>query len=66
MNRVKTVVLLLLVATFAVKVQSQVPQPAEVTVFEGARLIVGDGSAPIENSAFVIQSNRFASAEKVR
>src|SRR5215510_887980 len=60
MSRVKTVVLLLLVATFAVKVQSQAPQPAAVTVFEGARLIVGDGSAPIENSAFVIQGNRFA------
>jgi len=28
-------------------------------VFEGARLITGDGSAPIENSAFVIQNNRF-------
>ena len=28
------------------------------TVFEGARLITGDGSAPIENSAFVIQDNR--------
>ena len=30
-----------------------------VTVFEGARLIVGDGSAPIENSAFVVQNGRF-------
>ena len=28
------------------------------TVFEGGRLITGDGSAPIENSAFVIQGNR--------
>jgi imidazolonepropionase-like amidohydrolase len=28
-------------------------------VFEGARLITGDGSPPIENSAFVIQNNRF-------
>ena len=28
------------------------------TVFEGARLITGDGSAPIENSAFVIEGNR--------
>src|SRR5688572_23203017 len=26
-----------------------------VTVFEGARLIVGDGSPPIEGSAFVVQ-----------
>ncbi len=28
------------------------------TVFEGARLIVGDGSAPIERSIFVVQGNR--------
>ena len=27
-------------------------------MFEGARLIVGDGSAPIERSAFVVQSNK--------
>lgn len=27
--------------------------------FEGARLIVGDGSAPIENSAFVVQGDGF-------
>jgi imidazolonepropionase-like amidohydrolase len=30
-----------------------------VTVFEGARLIVGDGSAPIENSAFIVDGTRF-------
>ena len=34
-------------------------QEAQVaTLFEGARLIVGDGSAPIESSAFVIQGRR--------
>jgi imidazolonepropionase-like amidohydrolase len=27
-------------------------------VFEGARLIVGDGTAPIENSAFVVENDR--------
>src|SRR4029078_10941999 len=32
-----------------------------VTVFEGARLITGDGSAPLENSAFVVDGNRFTS-----
>jgi len=26
------------------------------TVFEGARLITGDGSAPVENSAFVMEN----------
>ena len=30
-----------------------------MTVFEGARLITGDGSAPIENSAFVVENNLF-------
>jgi imidazolonepropionase-like amidohydrolase len=29
-----------------------------VTLFEGARLIVGDESAPIENSAFVVENDR--------
>jgi imidazolonepropionase-like amidohydrolase len=32
--------------------------PAAI-VFEGARLLTGDGSAPIENSAFIIQNDRF-------
>ncbi len=30
-----------------------------VTVFEGARLITGDSSAPIENAAFVVENARF-------
>jgi imidazolonepropionase-like amidohydrolase len=29
------------------------------TVFEGARVIVGDGTAPIENAAFVVAGERF-------
>jgi len=28
-------------------------------LFEGARLIVGDGSPPIENSAFIIENGKF-------
>ena len=35
-----------------------------VTVFEGARLIIGDGSAPIEQSAFIIENNTFAGVGK--
>jgi imidazolonepropionase-like amidohydrolase len=31
---------------------------SSVTIFEGARLIVGDGSAPIENGAFVVDGAR--------
>jgi NCS1 family nucleobase:cation symporter-1 len=35
------------------------PAPApRVTVFEGARLIVGDGSDPIENAAFIVDGAR--------
>ena len=30
-----------------------------VTLFEGARLIVGDGGVPIESSAFLVENNRF-------
>jgi imidazolonepropionase-like amidohydrolase len=36
---------------------SSAPQ-SSATLFEGARLITGDGSAPIENSAFLIENNR--------
>src|SRR5436190_10990100 len=28
-------------------------------LFEGARLITGDGRAPIENAAFIVQDGRF-------
>jgi imidazolonepropionase-like amidohydrolase len=39
------------------------PPPATVaaTIFEGARLITGDGAAPIEDSAFVVQDGKFSS-----
>jgi len=33
--------------------------PATVTVFEGARVIVGDARAPIENASFVVNGSRF-------
>src|SRR5688572_19702754 len=29
------------------------------TLYEGARLIAGDGSAPVENAAFLVENNRF-------
>ena len=34
---------------------------SNVTVFEGARVITGDGSAPIENAVFVVEDGRFVS-----
>jgi imidazolonepropionase-like amidohydrolase len=33
----------------------------KITLFEGARLILGDGKAPIENSAFIVENDRFTS-----
>jgi imidazolonepropionase-like amidohydrolase len=30
---------------------------SRITLFEGARLIIGDGSAPIDNSAFLVQGD---------
>ena len=37
----------------------ETPQADGVTVFEGARLIVGDGSGPIEDAVFVVQNGQF-------
>jgi imidazolonepropionase-like amidohydrolase len=34
------------------------------TLFEGARLITGDGKAPIENSAFLVEGNKFTRVAK--
>ena len=46
-------------ATLGVAAWLLQPPTAAPTLFEGARLIVGDGTAPIENSAFVVQNGRF-------
>ena len=55
MHRMKLLVLAAIAAsTAAVLAQA----PAGVTVFEGARVIVGDGRAPIENATFVVTGNR--------
>ena len=52
------VVLVLAIGSVApVVVEAQ--QPAAVTIFEGARLITGDGSAVIDNSAFIVENGRF-------
>jgi imidazolonepropionase-like amidohydrolase len=46
-----------LIGVVPIFVAGQTP-PAGTTVFEGARLIVGDGQAPIENGAFVVTGDR--------
>jgi imidazolonepropionase-like amidohydrolase len=42
-----------------VPVAVEAQQPAAATVYEGARLITGDGSAPVANSAFLVENGRF-------
>jgi len=65
MRRLKTsscwslFVFLFLVAAYSSNVNGQPAQATGATVFEGARLIAGDGSAPIADSAFIVENNRF-------
>jgi len=48
----------LFVAAYSWPAASQAPRSSGATVFEGARLIIGDGSAPIEDAAFVVENSR--------
>jgi imidazolonepropionase-like amidohydrolase len=45
--------------------QSAPAEPTTVIVYEGARLIVGDGSAAIENAAFVVDDGQFVAVGAV-
>jgi imidazolonepropionase-like amidohydrolase len=47
------------VGVFFTSIVVKAQRPAAATVFEGARLIVGDGSAPISDSAFLVEDGRF-------
>src|SRR5499427_4406646 len=49
---------LALVAACSWPAAGQAPRPISPMVFEGARLITGDGSAPIEDAAFVVENSR--------
>src|SRR6202158_276491 len=49
----------LVLAAVALSSISILGQRPTVTVFEGARIIVGDGRAPIENGTFIVSGNRF-------
>jgi imidazolonepropionase-like amidohydrolase len=48
-----------LASSCSTQVESRTPGTNSIRVFEGARLITGDGSAPIENSAFLVENNQF-------
>ncbi|HUR33153.1 MAG TPA: amidohydrolase family protein [Vicinamibacterales bacterium] len=49
---------MLSIAALAAPAAAQTPSPARPTAFEGARLIVGDGSAPIEAGVLVVQNGQ--------
>jgi len=49
----------LLLGAACVNGAAQTTQPATAVLYEGARLITGDGSAPIERSAFLVENGRF-------
>jgi hypothetical protein len=50
---------LLALSAWSPTLRGQAPAAAGVTAFEGARLIAGDGRAPIENATFVVNGTRF-------
>jgi imidazolonepropionase-like amidohydrolase len=52
--------LLYVTCLLLVAISSEVKGQTGVTAFEGARLITGDGNI-VENSAFVVENNRFTS-----
>ena len=51
---------LLVLAAVSAWVAPTLGQATGVVAFEGARVIVGDGRAPIENAVIVVNGNRFA------
>src|SRR5437667_8727113 len=55
MHRMRILILAAVVAMSAT-ILAQTPA---VTVFEGARVIIGDGRAPIENATFIVSGSRF-------
>ena len=55
MYRLKLFVLIAAAATFT----TTLAQTPAVTVYEGARVIIGDGRPPIENATIIVSGNRF-------
>src|SRR5262249_52920953 len=57
-RKIFAITLLFLAAGYSTQV-IKAQQPPSATLFEGARLITGDGSAPVADSAFVVENGRF-------
>lgn len=51
---------LCIISAALMPVAGQAPRPTGVTVYEGARLIDGNGGPAIENAAFIVEGTRFA------
>ena len=61
MRRVKVLACWIVAASVgSIAASSQSARPSGAVLFEGARLIIGDGSAPIEDGAFVVQNGRIS------
>ena len=45
-------------ALVSITATSQQPAPSAAVLYEGSRLIIGDGSAPVESGAFLVQNGR--------
>jgi imidazolonepropionase-like amidohydrolase len=59
MRFVPSVMLYLVSAAACSAPEPEAPIDTGITVFEGARVIVGDGSDPIEDATFVVEGDRF-------
>ncbi len=58
MQQAKRLSILLVAAVLALAIGASETKAQTATLFEGARLITGDGGTPIEDSAFVIEAGR--------
>jgi imidazolonepropionase-like amidohydrolase len=59
-----TIVLASIAACSLAPAAEQRPVATNATLFEGARLVTGDGGAPIEDSAFLIEADRITAIGK--
>jgi len=57
--RLKPLCFLLVLAALPLSSAGQALRPGNAILFENARLIAGDGSAPIEESALLVEAGRF-------
>ena len=59
MRRSTVCIACLLAFVWFVQASAQQPSASRATLYDGARLIVGDGSTPIEDAAFLVENARF-------